>query len=145
VGTYAVLIADILYPFCGASSDTGPSSTPLAASITPASTISASAVATPAQYTPILTGILAVLRNSGYINISRVKAINAARVNTTAITARTPNIYKFNIRVAHASFIKGKSKLDYRVWTEGWTVALVGSATTTFWRLKEYFRSVFQV
>jgi hypothetical protein len=35
--------------------------------------------------------------------------------NTTAITARTPDIYKFNIGVAHVSFIKSKSKLDYKV------------------------------
>jgi hypothetical protein len=44
----------------------------------------------------------------------------------------------------HAFFVEGKSKLGYRVWTEGWTVALVGSATTTFWRFNEHFRSAFQ-
>src|SRR2546423_2346603 len=93
---------------------------------------------------PTTTGTLAAMRNSGHANIGRLRAINAARANATAIAARTPDIYKFNIRVAHASFAEGKSKLDYQVWTEGWTVALIGSATTTFWRLKEHFRSVFQ-
>src|SRR5947209_5619585 len=36
------------------------------------------------------------------------------------------------------------SILDYQVRAKGWTVALMGSATATFWRLKEHFRSAFQ-
>jgi len=89
-------------------------------------------------YIPTPPGTLAALRNSAHANIDGARAINAAQATATVIAARTSDICKFNIRVAHAFFVEGKSKLGYRVWTEGWTVALVGSATTTFWRLKEH-------
>jgi hypothetical protein len=56
----------------------------------------------------------------------------------------TPDLYKFNVRVAYAIPVPGSAQLDYQVWTEGWTVALAGSKTTSFWRLKDTFRSVFQ-
>jgi len=49
----------------------------------------------------------------------------------------------FNVRVAHAIPVLGSAQRNYQVWTEGWTVALAGSKTTSFWQLRDIFRSAF--
>src|SRR2546429_1387036 len=66
------------------------------------------------------------------------------RANNSPIAVHTPDLYKFNVRVAHAIPVPGSTQLDYQVWTEGWTVALPGSKTMSFWKLKDTFRSAFQ-
>ena len=66
------------------------------------------------------------------------------QLEQTTAPAHTPDLYMFNVRVAHAIPVLGSAQRNYQVWTEGWTVALAGSKTTSFWRLKDIFRSAFQ-
>ena len=109
---HSILIAGVSCPVCTALGGSGVSSSSTSVSLTPASTIG-TAVA-PAQYTPAVTGSLATLRDNGRANIGRNKATTAAaaaRANSTA--AHSPDLYKFNVRVAHAIPVPGSAQLNY--------------------------------
>jgi hypothetical protein len=134
---HSLLIEGSLCPFCN-SGPAGPSS---AASSAVAPSQPQATHSGQSQYTPIKTGTLAALRQtSGNANAARAGAISTTRVTNLASQPQLPSIYKFAVRVAHASYIGDPPMTKWTVWTEGWTVAITYNSLTSFYTFKDTLR-----
>jgi len=94
------------------------------------------------QYTPVTaSAITAVRQITGNGNTARSQSITSTRTSIPASVTQHPRSFKFTIRVAHANYEGDPPKTSWTVWTEGWTVAILANSVTSYWELKETFRS----
>jgi hypothetical protein len=94
------------------------------------------------KYTPVTAGTVAALRQTvGQGNAARAKAIASARASNLALGPQLPTVYKFAVRVAHASYEGDPPMTKWTVWAEGWTVAINHNSTTSFSNLKNTLRN----
>jgi hypothetical protein len=127
---HSILIAGSQCPFCHAS-PAGSSST--------ASNIPREPLSGQSQYTPVTAGTVAALRQTvGQGNAARAKAVASARAT---LGPQLPTVYKFAVRVAHASYEGDPPMTKWTVWAEGWTVAITHNSATSFYTLKDTLRS----
>jgi hypothetical protein len=130
---HSILIAGSQCPFC-TSSPAGSSST--------ASNLPQESLSSRSQYTPVTAGTVAALRQTvGQGNAARAKAVASARASNLALGSQLPTVYKFAVRVAHASYEGDPPMTKWTVWAEGWTVAITHNSATSFYTLKDTLRS----
>src|SRR2546423_4496284 len=92
-----------------------------------ASTSSSNLVQQPlgAQYTPVTHNTVATLRQT--VESARVARARAVTEPRTSNPSPTPIIYKFAVRVAHASYSNDTDRMPqatWTVWNGSWTVAI---------------------
>jgi hypothetical protein len=130
---HSILIAGSQCPFCNAS----PADSSSTASNTPQQPLPSQS-----QYTPVTAGTVAALRQTvGQGNAARARAVASARASNPALGPQLPTMYKFAVRVAHASYEGDPPMTKWAVWAEGWTVAITHNSTTSFYTLKDTLRS----
>ena len=89
-------------------------------------------------------GTVAVLRQTvGQGNAACARAVASARASNLALGPQFPTVYKFAVRVAHASYESDLLMAKWTVWAEGWIIAITHSSATSFYIFKDKGQSQF--